>query len=60
MIEGGRTSSARALSAIVASVPVTVRWSGSVPRSTTAAGSDARLPAAIREAAMWGSWRTLM
>ena len=55
---GGSDSSTRASSAIVASVPVTVRWWGSVPRSTIAAGSEAGRPASIREAAMCGSWRT--
>ena len=60
VIEGARISCACARSAIVASVPVTVRWWGSVPRSTIAAGSEGGRPAAIREAAMWGSWRTPM
>ena len=39
-------------SAIVASVPVTVRWSGSVPRSTIATGCDGGRPAAISASAI--------
>ena len=39
VIDGGRMRSRATVSAIVSSVPLTVRWEGSVPASTTAAGS---------------------
>ena len=45
----------RASSAISSSVPVTVRWPGSVPRSTTAAGSSAARPCRCSAAATCGS-----
>ena len=60
VIEGARSCSRRAISAMLCSVPVTVRWSGSVPRSTIATGSEAGRPAAISDSAIWGSWRTPM
>ncbi len=58
--DGGRTCSRCTASAMVASVPVTVRCPGSVPLSTTATGSDSGRPPAIRAAAISGSRRTPM
>ena len=48
----------RANEAISSNGPVTVRWPGSVPRSTTAAGSSAARPSRINAAATSGSART--
>ena len=57
---GARMLSACARSATVASVASTVRWPGSVPRSTTATGSSAGRPSACRRSAIRGSARTPM
>ncbi len=58
--DGGFTSASLTAAAIVPSVPVIVRWPGSVPASTTAAGSSAGLPACTSAAAISGSARTPM
>ena len=46
--------------AMPSSVELTVRWPGSVPRSTTAAGSDGSRPAAISASAIRGRALTPM
>ena len=51
VIAGGRIPAPAARSAISLSGAATLRWPGSVPRSTTAAGSDGSRPAAISRSA---------
>ena len=54
VMAGARTAAAAAAAAISRSGARTVRWSGSVPRSTTAAGSSGSRPAATSCSAMRG------
>ena len=60
VIDGGWIAAAVAASAIVARVASTVRWPGSVPCWTTAAGSSGDRPAATSCSAMRPSRRTPM
>ena len=57
---GAPTPAASARSASSPSGAVTVRWSGSVPACTTAAGSSAGRPSATRRSAIAGSRRAPM
>ena len=58
--EGGVISASFAACAMPSSVELTVRWPGSVPRSTTAAGSDGSRPAEISDSAIRGRALTPM
>ena len=60
VIEGGRTPACAARSAMVANVPCTARWPGSVPRSTMTTGSLSGRPPATSRSAIRGSARTPM
>ena len=59
-IAGGPIAAAATAAGSSASVAVTVRWPGIVPRSTQAAGSPGSRPAAIRRSATSGSRLTPM